>query len=207
VAPKTEIDRELIQLEAEMRRLEGEYSMYFAGRLPRPPWESRTRVDGLVKRLDRTHIQNTAERFRFNTLQTRYASLCDLWERALRAKEEGRPIPGRIRAPAAPSSPPAAQADPVAPAPAAARSRRDETVAVASFRNPEAEADKVKELYARLAEARRAAGEPDVPFERFRELVQHQVKKLGQGGEVAFKVSLKDGKVNLISKAIRPGDE
>ena len=88
MAPKTEIDRALVQLEGELRKLEGEYSLFFAGRLPRPPWESRTRVDGLVKRLDRTHMQNTAERFRFSTLQARYASFCELWERALRAKEE-----------------------------------------------------------------------------------------------------------------------
>ena len=205
MAPKTEIDRELKQLEVEMKRLEGEYNMYFAGRLPRPPWESRSRVDGLVKRLDRTHIQNTAERFRFNTLQTRYASFCDLWERALRAKEEGRPIPGRVRSGAAPS---AAPADPQAAPPSpAARKRDDDLVHVASFRNPASEADKVKELYERVAEARRATGEAAVPFERFRELVQHQVAKLGQGGEVAFKVALKDGKVNLTSRTIKPKDE
>jgi hypothetical protein len=32
-----DIERELQVLEAELRRLEGEYNMYFAGRLPRPP--------------------------------------------------------------------------------------------------------------------------------------------------------------------------
>ena len=33
-------------LEAELKRLEAEYNMFFAGRLPRPPWETRARVDG-----------------------------------------------------------------------------------------------------------------------------------------------------------------
>jgi hypothetical protein len=202
VAPKTEIDRELMQLESEMKRLEGEYTMYFAGRLPRPPWESRSRVDALVKRIDRLHIPNTAERFRFNTLQTRYSTFCDLWERALRAKEEGRPVPGRLRAGGAPEAP----AAPVTPA-EAARGRKDDLMHVASFRNPATEPDKVKELYERVAEARRATGEPAVPFERFRDLVQHQVAKLGQGGEVAFKVALKDGKVNLTSRAIKAKDD
>ena len=49
----TEIDRELTVLEAELKRLEAEYNMFFAGRLPRPPWETRGRVDAMVKRLDR----------------------------------------------------------------------------------------------------------------------------------------------------------
>ena len=80
--------RDLAALEAELKRLEAEYNMFFAGRLPRPPWETRTRVEGMVKRLDRTHISNTGERFRFTTLQSRYATFIDLWDRGLRAREE-----------------------------------------------------------------------------------------------------------------------
>ena len=30
-----------MHLEAEIRRLEAEYNMFFAGRLPRLPWETR----------------------------------------------------------------------------------------------------------------------------------------------------------------------
>ena len=78
---------------------------------------------------------------------------------------------------------------------------------LASLRDPESETEKVKDLYERVAEARRTTGEAQVPFERFRELVRHQMAKLGQGGEVAFKVALKDGKVNLTSRAIAPKDE
>ena len=39
----TEIERELKGLEAELRQLEAEYNMYFAGRLPRPPVETQRR--------------------------------------------------------------------------------------------------------------------------------------------------------------------
>ena len=41
-------------LEAEIKRLEAEYNMFFAGRLPRLPWEKRARVDAMVKTL-RSH--------------------------------------------------------------------------------------------------------------------------------------------------------
>ena len=64
-----DLERELQILEVELRKLEGEYNMYFSGRLPRPPFETRSRVEQLVKRLDRSYIQNYAERFRFLTLQ------------------------------------------------------------------------------------------------------------------------------------------
>ncbi len=75
--------------------------MYFSGRLPRPPWETRARVDATVKRLDRLHIANYGIRFRFTTLQTRFSRFSDLWDRALRAREEGRPGPLSHLAPAA----------------------------------------------------------------------------------------------------------
>ena len=88
-----DIDRDLALLDGELRRLEAEYNMFFAGRLPRPPWETRSRVDGLVKQLDRTHISNTGARFRFTTLQARYTAFIALWDKALRAREEGRAGP------------------------------------------------------------------------------------------------------------------
>ena len=46
-------------LEAELKRLEAEYNQFFAGRLPRLPWDQRARVDAMMKRFDRMVIQNT----------------------------------------------------------------------------------------------------------------------------------------------------
>ena len=88
-----EIERDLQVLESDLRKLEGEYHMYFAGRLPRPPWETRTRVAAMIKRLDRGVIQNYGDRFRFTTLQSRFAAFVDLWDRGQRSREEGRPGP------------------------------------------------------------------------------------------------------------------
>ena len=93
-----DVERELAVLEAELKRLEAEYNMFFAGRLPRPPWEARKRVDQLVKRLDRSYIQNYADRFRFSTLQARYSAFTELWDRGLRAREEVLPPQARVPA-------------------------------------------------------------------------------------------------------------
>ena len=58
--------------------------MFFAGRLPRPPWETRGRVEAMVKRYDRGDIMGTGDRFRFEMLQSRFQALVELWDRGLR---------------------------------------------------------------------------------------------------------------------------
>ena len=55
--------------------------------------ETRARVQAIVKRLDRQQLSNYGDRFRFTTLQTRFDKFIELWDRALRAREEGRPGP------------------------------------------------------------------------------------------------------------------
>src|SRR4029450_8274181 len=93
MAEQPDIQKDLTTLEADLKRLEAEYNMFFAGRLPRPPWETRGRVEALIKRWDRGYIQGSADRFRFEMLQTRFQKFTELWDRGLRAREEGRPGP------------------------------------------------------------------------------------------------------------------
>ena len=187
----TEIESGLQQLEVDLKRLEAEYNMYFSGRLPKPPWETRSRVEALVKQYDRAYIQNYGDRFRFMTLQSRYATFIDLWDRGLRAREEGRP------GPFAQKRPTPKQPEPKKP--------EDRILYVAAFRDPLREMDKLHDLYESLAEARREVGEDNVPFHKFADLVKGQVKKLKSSGtpEVAFRVAVKDGKVNFTARALK----
>ena len=184
------IDKDLLRLEAELRLLESEYNMFFSGRLPRPPWETRGRVEALVKQYDRAHIQNTGDRFRFHTLQARFAAFADLWDRGLRAREEGRPGPFAQNKAAAAST---------------KKGGEDRILHVAAFRDPVREIDKLTDLYESLAEARREVGEDAPPFHKFAELVKNQVKKLRDTGspEVAFRVAVKDGKVNFTARGLK----
>jgi hypothetical protein len=196
----SEFEQQMAQLEAEIKRLEAEYNMFFAGRLPRLPWETRARVDALVKRYDRMNLRNTAEKFRFGTLQARYVAFSELWERSLKAREEGRPRRGRRNV--APAAPPAAPAP--EPATRQAGTSPARVVAVTAFRDPAAEGERLSELYERLSAARKEAGEKPVPFEAFKQVVRAQVTKLGAGqAEVAFRVSVENGKVTLTAKALK----
>jgi hypothetical protein len=193
VPPISETERDLQRLEAGLKQLEAEYNMFFAGRLPKPPWETRSRVEALVKQYDRAYIQNTGDRFRFHTLQSRFAAFIELWDRGMRAREEGRGGPF---------------AQKKTPEPRPARGN-DKVMHVASFSDPLREMDKLHDLYDSLVEARRTVGEDAVPFHKFAELVKTQVKKLKSSGtpEVAFRVSVKDGKVNFTAKALKGGSE
>jgi hypothetical protein len=188
-------ERDIRILEIELRKLEREYNMFFAGRLPTPPWEARGRVESLIKKYDRAHIQGYADRFRFQTLQSRYSTFADLWDRGLRAKEEGRPgpflKPGQCEKRAAETSKPS-----------------DRVVHVTTVADPIKEIRKVEELYERLVEAGRETGESPFPFHRFVQLVRSQVSKLQRAGsrEVAFRVALRDGHVTFTARALRDLD-
>lgn len=192
-----EVNQQLTALEADLKRLEAEYNMYFAGRLPRPPWETRARVEGTVKRLDRSHISNYGVRFRFNTLQTRLSRFIDLWDRALRAREEGRP---------GPLSHLHQKPEPVQ---AAAERVEDRIVRVSTFKDPTHEDGKLRALYQSFIEARQLAGQERVAFDRFSRLVSTQVRSIQDKGatEVAFRVAIKDGKVALTARAMHGADE
>jgi hypothetical protein len=208
---RSEFEQQMSELESELKRLEAEYNMFFAGRLPRLPWETRSRVDALVKRYDRLHIRNTAERFRFGTLQARYVKFCELWERTLRAREEERPQRGRRRGahiePAAPPGPPpeprSASGAPRAPR-AHGGAAPARVVGVTAIRDPAADGERLTELYERLSAARQAAGEKPVPFDAFKQVVRAQVSKHGGGQrDVAFRIAVEGGKVTLTAAALK----
>ena len=89
----TDIQKDLQLLAAGLKQLEAEYNMFFSGRQPRPPLETRSRVAALVKKWDRGYIQSAADRFQFDTLQRRFQTFIELWDRGLRSREEGRAGP------------------------------------------------------------------------------------------------------------------
>ena len=196
--PKSDWDRQMMQLETEIRRLEAEFNMFFSGRLPRPPAETRARVAALVKKHDQSFIRNTADRFRFESLQNRYSKFIELVERQMTNRELGRPVAGVRRVQEQP--PPPRRPDPKdAPQgePGMVRFARDQQLS--------ADSEPVKQLFAQLADAKKQVGETPLAIDRLAALVRAQVDKFAaEGKDVTFKVAMKDGKVSLTAK---PSDE
>ena len=196
----TELERDLGLLETSLRKLETEYNMYFAGQLPKPPWESRRRVEVLLRRFDRAYIQSAVDRFRLSTLQSRFSTFAELWDRALRAREEGRPGPfSRSTRDARPERP----AEPEPPA--------EQVVGAGTVSDFARDAETVEALYESVVEARRSVGtEGPFPFHRFAQLVKNQVRKVQQAGseDVEFRVSVKNGKVAFTARGVKsPGGD
>ncbi|MDQ3348739.1 MAG: hypothetical protein M3545_12320 [Acidobacteriota bacterium] len=188
---ESEVQRDLQTLEVELKRLEAEYNMFFSGRAPRPPLETRGRVAAIVKRWDRGHIDTAVDRFRFQTLQSRFAKFVDLWDRGQRSREEGRPGPFALPPPRQP--------------PKRAEVQESKVLNVTAFSDPMREVDKLHTLYDSLMDARRQVGDDVVPFHKFAALVKDQVSKLRESGsaEVAFRVAMKEGKVNFTARAMK----
>ena len=87
------LQRDLQRFETDLRQLEIDYTMFFGGQRPRPPLDRRARVEAILRRWGQVSIPTTTERFRYNTLQLRFRTCATLWDRGMRAREEGRPDP------------------------------------------------------------------------------------------------------------------
>lgn len=88
VAPQ-ELEADIARLEVGIRQLRVQYDMFFAGALKREPFELRARIEQLIKRYSQNPPGRYADRFRLNTLVSRFNSLSELWGKRVRSREEG----------------------------------------------------------------------------------------------------------------------
>ena len=90
--PSSPINDDLDILERSFRQLQIEWEKFFGGVEKKPPTDLRARVEALIKKYAYAEIRNNGERFRYQTLSTRYATFNELWNKRMRAIEEGRPL-------------------------------------------------------------------------------------------------------------------
>src|SRR5712692_276136 len=83
-------ERDLQVLEEAIRNLNAQYDAFLYGSSARPPLENRRRIHSMIRRLSGLEADTAAERFRFTTLQGRYNTLCERWDRLQAEKEAGR---------------------------------------------------------------------------------------------------------------------
>jgi hypothetical protein len=184
-APPT-VDEQLGRLEEDVRRLKVEFDIYFNGAAKRPPYDTKGRVETIIKRLADDRTLTFAQRYRYNTLVARYNSFLQLWRRTMQDREEGR-----------------------------GPSRRDERGRAASAAegprtfvcaDPRGDVATVKNLFETLVEAKRRCGEPtdDLSFARFHRMVAEKTEALkSRSGcdRVQFSVGVKEGRVSFKAKA------
>jgi hypothetical protein len=83
-------DEQLTRLEEDIRRLRIEFDIFFNGAAKRPPYETKGRVETLLKRLGDDRTLTYAQRYRYNSLAARYNAFRELWRRTMQGREEGR---------------------------------------------------------------------------------------------------------------------
>jgi hypothetical protein len=82
------VDDQLSRLEEDIRRLKIEFDMFFNGASKRPPYDTKGRVDTIMKRIGDDRSLTFAQRYRYNSLGSRYNAFRDLWRRTMQGREE-----------------------------------------------------------------------------------------------------------------------
>jgi hypothetical protein len=82
-------ESDLQLLEVKIKQARNEYEQYFLGTRPREPHLLRAEVQKMITYYTNVSIPNTAQRFRFNSLQARFFSLRRHWDNTLRKMEDG----------------------------------------------------------------------------------------------------------------------
>ena len=186
-------DEQLTRLEDDIRKLRVEFDIFFNGGAKRPPYDTKGRVETFLKRLGDDRTLTYAQRYRYNSLASRYNAFRDLWRRTMQGREEGRDAVSAARAHAKTEMP--AEVEPVS--------------FVCSDAHHEVEV--LQHLYDALLEAKRRCGEPteDLSFPKFHRLVASKTDGLKQqfGCErVRFSVAVEGGHVSFKARADR-GEE
>ena len=196
------LSEDLDALERSIRQIQIEWDKFFSGIEKKPPNDSKTRLEALIRRHANAEIRNNTERFRYQTLTARYNTLNELWSKKLRLREEGKAFGVHgLKAEALPPPPP--------PAPAAPRHAGAHGGPVEQFRvqNPERDAQTVRALYESFLQARKGNGETaPVKYESFQKLIGQQASRIlsDKGGQaVEFRLEKKEGKVTLKAKVVK----
>jgi hypothetical protein len=180
-------DEQLTRLEDDIRKLRIEFDIFFNGGSKRPPYDTKGRVETLLKRLADDRTLTFAQRYRYNSLAARYNAFRDLWRRTMQGREEGRDPASAARANVKRNT--EVEMDPVS----------------ISCTDPHKEIEVVKSLYTSLLEAKRKAGEPTegISFPKFHRLIAQKADALKEktGCErVIFSVALDEGHVSFKAK-------
>lgn len=198
------VEEELSQLEEAMRRLKVEYDVYFGGGSKKPPADTQWRVESLLKKYSDGHKMNFAQRFKYNTLQQKYALFNGLWQQKLKIKEEGyrRPqdavlgIAGmRIDEEQKAAEALAKKGKPAEP----------EGAFKTSCSDVNADHDNVQRLFNAMMAAKTKSGEQaNASFDSFKAFVQkktEQIRKDYGCHAVEYSVEMENGQVRLKAKA------
>ena len=179
-----DLDDVIEELDRKIGMLKREYDQYFLGTRPREPVLLKGEVYKKVAFLSQQPIQNTALRFRFGTICSRYQSMRRQWEEILRKIEAGTYERHRFKADLH------------------EREREDDAHEQPLHAGASA-APAADDLFEAYVEARRACGQSvkGLTRERLEKVLDKQREGLrqrfGDAARFRFRVVVEDGQVRL----------
>jgi len=194
---------DLDRLDVAIRQLQVKWDLFFNGAEKKPPSDLQAQVESLVRRYGNSEIRNNTDRFRYQALSARFTTFNELWQKRLRAREEGKVfgMHGLRAEQLSPTAPPVPSSS--APAGAAGGPPAGEI----RVGDPSRDTTAVRALYERFVEERKRTGETKTPaFEAFRNLIGQQTVRLQteKGAQaVDFRLETKDGKVSLKARIVK----
>ena len=183
-----DIETGLRDLDRKVKALKLDYERYFLGTRPREPVLLRSDVDKIVVIFSNTAIQNTALRFRFNSIVSRYQALRRQWNETLRQIEAGTYARHRFKADLHERERRAGGGPEAAPA-------------AASSEN----------IFEEYRDARLACGQAvkSLTRDKLEGMLAKQKKALaerfGSDAKFRFRVTVEDGKAKLKASRVRDG--
>jgi len=79
-----EIAEQIEKLEENIRRLKIEFDIYFNGGMKTPPHKARARIEANLTQVNGNRDLSYANRYRLNSIMSRYNSYRQLWKRRLK---------------------------------------------------------------------------------------------------------------------------
>jgi hypothetical protein len=185
----TDIEEDLILLDARMKMLRNEYEQYFLGSRKREPQLLRGEVQKIISYYANVPIRNTGHRFKFNNLRARYFAFRRHWDYTQRKIEDGTYDRHRF------------QAELHERERGIAGSEREERAAPAA-----GERGDLDQLYSAWIEARKATGQPTAGLtrEKLAAQLEQQTATIRQrfgAADVRFRVVVEDGRAKLKASA------
>ena len=180
---RNETDEILDTLDHNLKRLRMEYEQFFMGNMKREPQVLRGKVQKAVTKLVNEPPRNSAQKFRFNSLNSKFQVYRQLWGRTMREIENGTHKRDRFRQ----------KMQSQAAVEPATQPKRSEPAKVGSS---------VDRLHAALVSARRKTGEHggEPSSEALNRMVRKQMDAIrAKHGDVKvkFKVVIEDNKAKL----------
>lgn len=80
------VDEQIERLEEDIRRLKIDFDIYFNGGSKTPPHAARASLEARISRLNGNRGLSYGNRYKLNTMMSRYNSYRHLWRRRLREK-------------------------------------------------------------------------------------------------------------------------